>query len=240
MLGRPTFRRVRAHARRGAAWSVSSAVLAFGIVSPFEWGCFPEQALSSYMDGARSNAAVVTGTNRNLVDAGTGAGAAPRDAGSPSAVEPEASGEGETPDADAAPAPRLVCRDECVCEPQAALEFMFCAPPVTRAVAVERCAGAGGSLVSIDDEARNAWLSERMQALDADDFWLSGTDEDTEGVWLWGDGRVFYGGDAGVGGFVPWDEGQPNDVNDEDCMRAAAGVWRDLDCADEIAYVCQG
>jgi hypothetical protein len=188
------------------------------------------------MGGGPSSSAVVTSTKKGRVDAGL----ASSDAGPRSEVEPEALDAGAVRDADAAPAQRLDCRDDCVCETRGVLEYMFCAPPVTRTLAIERCAGAGGRLVSIDDEGLNAWLSERMGAIDADDFWLSGSDEDTEGVWRWSDGRVFYGGDAGAGLFAPWDEGQPNDVNDEDCMRATAGVWRDLDCADEIAYVCQG
>jgi hypothetical protein len=216
----------------------SSALVTFGaLVSSFGLSCFPDQALSSYRGGATSGSAVVTSTKKGRVDAGGSAS----DAGPPrTEVEPDALDAGGARDADAAPAQGLDCRNDCVCETRGVLEFMFCAPPVTRTLAIERCSGAGGSLVSIDDEDLNAWLSERMQAIDADDFWLSGSDEDTEGVWRWGDGRVFYGGDAGAGLFVPWDEGQPNDVNDEDCMRATAGVWRDLDCADEIAYVCQG
>lgn len=241
MLGGPTFRHVAPHARPGGAWSGPRAVVAFGAMAMLGgWSCFPEQALSSYMRGAGSIAGVVTSTSTNRADAGSPA----FDAGPPpAAVDAGVLDAGGSPDANGDPPPeepRLACREECVCEPQGALEFMLCAAPVTRATAIARCDEAGGSLVSVDDEAQNSWLSERMQALEADDFWLSGTDADTEGVWVWGDGRVFFGGDAGAGRFVPWDEGQPNDVNGEDCMRATAGVWRDLDCADEIAYVCQG
>jgi len=87
-------------------------------------------------------------------------------------------------------------------------------------------------------------LTERMQAVAVDDFWLSGTDAEVEGVWRWSDGRVFFGPSAapvdGGAPYAPWEPGQPNDVNGEDCMRSTAGVWRDLDCTDEIAYACQG
>jgi hypothetical protein len=200
-------------------------------------GCFPERTLSSYMNGAQSNSGIVTGPN-SRADAGPSVpdGGVVGDGGV-SALLDAAAPPSET---DAGPAPRLACRGDCVCEPRGALEFMFCAAPVTRAVAVERCGQAGGGLVSVADEEQNSWLSARMLALEADDFWLSGTDVETEGIWRWDDGRVFYGADAGVGRFAPWDEGQPNDVNGEDCMRATEGVWRDLDCAEEIAYVCQG
>jgi hypothetical protein len=209
------------------AFAASGALVVLGAL-----GCFPEQTLSSYMNGAQSNSGIVAGPS-SLEDAGPSVS----DAGGGAVGVLDA---GVASDVDAAPAPRLTCREACACEPRGELEFMFCAAPVARGVAVERCVQAGGSLVSVADEAQNAWLSERMQALEADDFWLSGTDTDTEGIWRWGDGRVFFGGDAGAGLYAPWDEGQPNDVNGEDCMRAIEGLWRDLDCAEEIAYVCQG
>ena len=87
-----------------------------------------------------------------------------------------------------------------------------------------------------------AWLTSRMTELAADDFWLSGTDLEDEGVWRWSDGRIFFdaGADAGAPqAFAPWDAQQPNDLNGEDCMRSIGGVWRDLDCSEEIAFVCQ-
>ncbi len=144
---------------------------------------------------------------------------------------------------DAALPPLLLCREECACERRGEREFMFCGTSVSFDEALERCGGAGGTLVSIDDQEQNVWLSQRMQALEADDFWLSGTDAEVEGVWRWSDGRVFFGEAADAGGapaFVPWDDGQPNDLNGEDCMRSTSGVWRDLDCADELPFVCQG
>lgn len=145
------------------------------------------------------------------------------------------------PDASDRVPPGLTCRLECDCEPRGGETFMFCPQPVGRALAVERCELAGGSLVSIEDAALNAWLSARMAERSADDFWTDGTDSEVEGVWRWSDGRIFYElrSDAAQPQFSAWEEGQPNDLNGEDCMRATGGLWRDLGCDEEIAYVCE-
>jgi hypothetical protein len=201
-------------------------------------GCVPERALSSYMSGkdgpgesVEPNIGSVAGSHR----ADAGGDAAPGEPPFDAAIDGLAS-------QDAAAPRRLACRDECVCELREGLDFMFCATLVSFQAASDRCAGAGGSLPSVGDEALNSWLTQRMQALARDDFWLSGTDGDTEGVWRWADGTVFFDltSDASAGAFAPWDAQQPNDLNGEDCMRSTAGVWRDLDCADQIAYACQG
>jgi len=158
-------------------------------------------------------------------------------------------GEGRDPsdaapnlDAGAAPSPSLVCREECTCDAGVLGEFMFCPTPVTHDEALARCSLAGGSLAGVDDPVRNDWLTTRMVALAADDFWLSGTDSEDEGVWRWSDGRVFFDPSADAGAarpYAPWDAEQPNDLNGEDCMRSSGGVWRDLDCSEQIAFVCQ-
>jgi hypothetical protein len=196
-------------------------------------GCVPERALSSYREEAGEPATESTRTSvRGLPDAGTvDAGGAPEPFDAPL-----------RDDAGPLAAPALDCRDECVCERGAFGALMFCQTPVSHEEAVELCALAGGSLVSVDDAERNGWLGTRMTALAADDFWLSGTDSEDEGVWRWRDGRVFFDAAADGGAprpYAPWDEGQPNDLNGEDCMRSSGGVWRDLDCSETLAFVCE-
>jgi hypothetical protein len=166
----------------------------------------------------------------------------------PDASAEDTSASREPPDAsqslDAAPPPNpgLICRDECVCESRVLAAFMFCSAAIRQDEAVAACSLAGGALASVDDPERNAWLTARMTALAADDFWLSGTDLDDEGIWRWSDGRVFFDASADAAStrpYAPWDEGQPNDLDGEDCMRSTGGVWRDLDCSEQIAFVCQ-
>lgn len=204
--------------------------------------CVPERALSSYREPRDAPTETTRNSVRSLPDAGSAPDPGPDDAGADAAVTIAAPASGDA--GPAAPA-TLICREECACESGVFGPLMFCPTPVSHDDAVERCALAGGSLASVDDAERNAWLSERMAALDADDFWLSGTDGEQEGIWRWVDGRVFFDADAEVDAgtprpYAPWDEEQPNDLNGEDCMRSTGGVWRDLDCTEAIAYVCEG
>jgi hypothetical protein len=198
--------------------------------------CVPERTLSAYMAGGSASPAIATTTSNNFPDGGAGVEEV---ASASVSVAPDA-----PLSADAALPNVLVCRNECECERRDARDFMFCGTVVTYDEAVVRCAAAGGALVSVDDDGQNDWLRERMLAAGAeDDFWLSGTDTEVEGVWRWQDGRVFFdqtGDGAASAAYVPWDVDQPNDLNGEDCMRSTGGVWRDLNCASTIAFACQG
>jgi len=196
--------------------------------------CLPERDLASYAAGLPLQ---VSSPAISLEREDGGAGDSP-------AVPPSSdAGPGPADVAPAAPPPaRLACRQECDCELRGARDFMLCGTPITFALAADRCERAGGTLVSIEDAAENTWLSQRMAALAEDDYWASGTDAEDEGVWRWADGRVFYDEAADAAsnlGFAAWDEGQPNDLNGEDCMRVIGGLWRDLDCGEEIAYACE-
>jgi hypothetical protein len=201
--------------------------------------CVPERALATYTAGGSASPAspsIATTTSNNFPDGG----AVVESIGLPPVSDvPDAASA-----ADAALPNLLACSDECQCERRDDRDFMFCGAVVTHDEATVRCAAAGGALVSVDDEERNDWLRERMLAAGAeDDFWLSGTDIDVEGVWRWQDGRVFFDqtGDGGAtAAYVPWDVEQPNDLNGEDCMRSTGGVWRDLSCDDVLAFACQG
>jgi hypothetical protein len=195
--------------------------------------CLPERSLASYGNGTPSAPTIASATPASPSDAGE-----PVSFGAKKDVARFDAGLKEDGSTGI-----LVCRDECACERRRDRDFMFCGTSVSYADAAARCASAGGTLANVDDPEQNAWLTERMQALARDDFWLSGTDEQDEGIWRWQDGRVFYDrtGDASsLGAFAPWDGTQPNDLNGEDCMRSIDGTWRDLDCTEEIAYVCQG
>lgn len=199
--------------------------------------CLPERDLGSYAAGVplQVNAPAISVERE---DAGTGGDSPGAPHGPDAAAGPIEAGDATRP-----PAPsRLLCRQECECELRDGRDFMLCGAPASHALAADRCEGAGGTLVSIEGAAENEWLSQRMAALDSDDYWTSGTDAENEGVWRWADGRVFHDEAADAAselGFAAWDEGQPNDFEGEDCLRAVDGLWRDLDCGEEIAYACE-
>jgi len=218
-------------------------VMVFGTL-----GCVPDRELSSYAAGRVTGSdSVASAAAPAPAPSATEPSSAETAAAEGSSLEPSRDAGGVTrrdgasaSDSDAA-AGALSCRADCDCERRGARQFMFCSATVSFADAVELCADAGGTLASIEDAALNDWLTEQMQERSADDFWLSGTDTEDEGVWRWADGRVFYPPPADASeSFAPWDAQQPNDLNGEDCMRSVGGVWRDLSCNLELAYVCQG
>lgn len=227
--------RVRYAKRIGSGSSPGKQVAARSslALSALAWACLPEHDLASYDNGVSVDASVAVSSPLVEADAGSRGGpyAASLYDAAPAFVEA----------ATDAAVPRLDCRAECSCELRAGQDFMLCGSVVSQDLASQRCSAAGGSLVSIDDSAENAWLSERMAALAEEGFWTSGTDSQTEGQWRWADGRLFFDAraDAATSGFAPWDVNQPNDLDGEDCLRAIGGLWRDLDCGDEIAYVCE-
>jgi hypothetical protein len=221
--------------------------------------CLPEQPLASYKGGRALTPDIEEPQGAAGPDAALGGATrpnrpAPPIVSGPPSNRPDAAlldaldaGDDdviESPDAPAVLPATLVCRAECTCERRADRDFMFCSATVTHAQAVELCAAAGGTLVSIDDPEQNAWVSQRMEAAAAaTDFWLSGTDIDDEGVWRWQDGRVFFDATTDAGNrapYVPWDAQQPNDLGGEDCMRLTGGRWLDLPCDSELAVACQG
>lgn len=210
-------------------------------------GCLPDRELASYAAEGGMERESVASANSNAAASPPSAPAGPLGSEAVSGTESSRDGgvvAADVPSSaalDAAPSRALSCRDECQCERSGERDFMFCSVPVSFALAEARCADAGGTLASVDGAEQNEWLTAQMQARDADDFWLSGTDAEDEGVWRWADGRVFYPALADAGApFLPWDDQQPNDLNGEDCMRSVGGLWRDLSCDDALAYVCQG
>ena len=57
---------------------------------------------------------------------------------------------------------------------------------------------------------------------------------DSEGVWVWIDG-------VSVNNDFPWGEGEPNDVQNEDCgeIYIANGEFIDQSCFDRSVGICQ-
>lgn len=209
--------------------------------------CMPEQTLSSYSAGRGAFDGGVVVASQRAIQLDGGIDTTEQ---LPLSEPPRAdAGADLSADAGAAPAvPRLECRPECECEQREGQDFMFCGQQVVRAVAIDRCGDAGGELVSIEGGPLNAWLSQQMADIDANDFWTAGTDAVEEGVWRWDDGRIYFelGADTDTDTdtaadlpFEAWADQQPNDLMGEDCMRSREAEWLDLDCTETIAYACE-
>jgi len=104
--------------------------------------------------------------------------------------------------------------------------------------------GMMGSLLTITSPEENAFVTGFLSSNDVEKTWLAGQDL-SEGEWAWiggaERGTMFWKGkhqgEAVGNSFVNWREGEPNDVDDEDCAMfyGSDGKWNDGTCATEKA-----
>jgi len=119
--------------------------------------------------------------------------------------------------------------------------YFFSTVPTTWSAAEHACAvstnpGFPYHIVSIRDAAENAWVfqQEQMQMPPGGNWWLGYNDRGSEGTWVWDD----HMGQ----GYVNWNNGEPNNQGDEDCLMHASqigGKWNDSNCNNQFRYVCE-
>lgn len=141
-----------------------------------------------------------------------------------------------------APTDATVCvgGDARATDPATGRCYIYFATPSSRDSARTTCNAlhAGSFLASVDGPGENSVIA----AIIGTDALLGGTDELTEGVFVWDDGTPF--------GFTNWGVGQPdNGSTVEHCfvMLGSGGLWNDKPCAPGIgpagtgsyAFVCE-
>jgi hypothetical protein len=134
------------------------------------------------------------------------------------------------------------CPDGCTGATRGGHAYMLCswenATSGTRSrswvQAYDFCATRMSTLVSVESAEENQfvldWITRMMLT---DSVWMGANDRDTvtpggrEGTWVWGSGNnpvQFWNGDEKgspvMSRYNDWDEGEPNNLNNEDC-----GVW---------------
>jgi hypothetical protein len=98
--------------------------------------------------------------------------------------------------------------------------------------------GVDWDLATVRSLAENDFLL----ALTGYEVWLGATDEADEGVWIWvrDDAPFFEVETADAGAFPPWNAGEPNNLDNSDCLRMlATGLWADWECDEAKGHVCQ-
>ncbi|MCB9569952.1 MAG: CotH kinase family protein [Myxococcales bacterium] len=111
-------------------------------------------------------------------------------------------------------------------------DFCFVALPFDQANT--ECKAKGGELVSIHDQATQDWLVQEAFAIASADWWIGLSDIQQEGTFVWSDGTPLD--------FTAWNEGEPNNSGNEDCVNLpkwSGGLWNDLKCSTVRPYICK-
>lgn len=83
-------------------------------------------------------------------------------------------------------------------------------------------------LATINDQAENDLITRFID----EDTWIGLNDIDDEGYFEWLDGEPLD--------YTNWNDGEPNNDGDEDCGEIyESGFWNDLNCTNELAFVCE-
>lgn len=95
------------------------------------------------------------------------------------------------------------------------------------------CMEAGATLVVINDLDENKYIRDLGGVNPWMDPWIGFNDMDFEGEenYAWVTGDSFN--------FTHWNDGEPNDINGEDCATLEDGGWDDRPCGDLRESVCE-
>ncbi|XP_076017671.1 uncharacterized protein LOC143009547 [Genypterus blacodes] len=107
----------------------------------------------------------------------------------------------------------------------------------------EYCQSPGGDLVIIESSTKQASIVNHINSILPSTtkmgdrgFWIGLRDVHEEGTWKWSNGRTM------VEGY--WHDGEPNDINDEDCAAVYGRTnpfktWNDVGCAEWLKWICE-
>nr|XP_006119616.1 macrophage mannose receptor 1 [Pelodiscus sinensis] len=102
------------------------------------------------------------------------------------------------------------------------------------AQASQECTQLGATLTSIEDHAESNFLLHSLKPLKnkIQSFW-TGMTKNVNGQWLWKDNIAVD--------FVNWNEDEPSEYNNENCveMYASSGYWNDAQCSYKRGYICK-
>ncbi|XP_071944844.1 C-type mannose receptor 2-like [Antedon mediterranea] len=99
------------------------------------------------------------------------------------------------------------------------------------------CQEIGADLLVIDSVEENSFITSRMadEVPDANMVYIGMDDRDVEGVWKW-----IHGDIVGEDAFKNWKEGEPDNLNDQDCgLIFDDGLWTDNLCSRDFPSICE-
>ncbi|XP_063163785.1 mannose-binding protein-like [Candoia aspera] len=93
------------------------------------------------------------------------------------------------------------------------------------------CSNSGGALATPKTAAENAALA-AMARKNAKPIFLGMSDLQTEGKFVYLNGETLR--------YTNWKSGEPNDVNNEDCVTISEdALWNDLSCDHKVLIICE-
>ncbi len=94
---------------------------------------------------------------------------------------------------------------------------------------------AGGYLATITSSDENIWVYDNVGIGEGDDYWLGGTDEESDGDWAWITGEEWS--------FTNWSPEEPNGEYLENCLHYynIRYEWNDIHCMweDNNGYIVE-
>jgi hypothetical protein len=113
--------------------------------------------------------------------------------------------------------------------------YMFCESSKSTSSARTSCLTYAYDLVALNDSAENTWVVDEAYSRYTGKWWTGGSDEATEGTWVWLNGDSWS--------YTNWHSGEPNNSgSNEDCMqlgRFSDYTWNDEPCSSSFYYICE-
>ncbi|XP_071148863.1 perlucin-like [Mytilus edulis] len=95
------------------------------------------------------------------------------------------------------------------------------------------CEAEEGMLVEVDSKCENEFVK---KSANESGYWLGGTDEQEEGVWVWSHSQNFIT-------YTDWKAGEPNNARgNEHCLilwESSGYAWNDSPCKQLMPFICE-
>jgi hypothetical protein len=158
------------------------------------------------------------------------------------AGEGGAAGGAEGGSAGAGPCESTAPDEACTCQHHDDHDYWLCNEDINFGEASGKCNAVGMKLVELSGMVEDAWVYDSA-ILAIGQYWIGGSDQVTDGTWLWTTGAQFWSGTEGgpPSGYANWRDDEPNGNGGlGDCAMMQTGFdWDDRSCGDALSYVCE-